>query len=155
MRLAGRSDDDPAGCVADPILQLRSFPQRPGFATTPARGANSRDLQVEALRHLQDRHLRDILVRLIAEHFRQKKNIVEDPTSRTFLPRSGHPTLLRKIKRRSIGFPMSAFAQRKRRCPRWFYEQSLCHNRPREIVAISALPIKAAPLLHMWKSGSA
>jgi hypothetical protein len=56
-------------------------------------------LQVEALRHLQDRHLRDILIRLIAEHFRQKKNIVEDPTGRTFLPRSGHPILLRKIKK--------------------------------------------------------
>jgi hypothetical protein len=112
-------------------------------------------LQVEALRHLQHRHLRDILVRLIAEHFRQKKNIVEDLPGRTFLPRSGHPILLRKIKRRSIGFPMSAFAQRKRRCPRWFYEQSLCHNRPSEIVAISALPIRVAPMLHMWKSGSA
>ncbi len=41
-------------------------------------GAIRRHCQVETLRHLKHRHLRNILVRLVAEDFRQKKNIVEN-----------------------------------------------------------------------------
>jgi hypothetical protein len=71
--------------------------------------------QLEALGHLQNRQGRNIFIGPIAEHLGQKQYILEDFSCAVLLPHSCHGSAPFKIKRRSIGYPMSAFAQRRRR----------------------------------------
>jgi hypothetical protein len=71
------------------------------------------------LRHFQDQQFWDIAVSLIAEDFRQEEDIIENLAGHAlFTPSHHHNSLSVQKKRRRIGSPMSAFAQRKRRCSR-------------------------------------
>src|SRR6266508_2565858 len=102
------------------VHRQSSFPQRPSSAATARwRARDSRSFEVKALRHFQHRQLGDIPVRLVAKNFGQEKDVIEDLASDALLMCSDHPNPLSiHKKRRSIGSPMSAFAQRKLRCSR-------------------------------------
>jgi len=73
--------------------------------------------QLEALGHLQNRQRRNIFVRSVAEHLRQKQNVFENLSGAAISSRSGHCKLLSEQKRRFIGLPMSAFAQQQATVP--------------------------------------
>jgi hypothetical protein len=66
-----------------------SFPQWPSSAATARRRTtNSRHFEIEAFRHFQHRQFGDIPVRLVAENFRQEKNVIENLAGHALFTRS-------------------------------------------------------------------
>lgn len=68
----------------------------------PTRADPSRMGQFEASRHFQDRQRRNVFVRSITEHFRQKQNVLENFSGAAAMSCSCHRMLLFKFKKKAL-----------------------------------------------------
>jgi hypothetical protein len=58
--------------------------------------------QLEASRHFQDRQRRNVFVRSITEHFRQKQNVLENFSGAAAMSCSCHRMLLFRFKKKAL-----------------------------------------------------
>jgi hypothetical protein len=118
----------------DANVRSRLFPQRPRPSAVRVAVMRWRSGQIKALGHFENGNPGDIFVGLIAEDLGQKNDVFKDLRRGCLLPNTRHGQLLstrgslfvQKTKRRSIGDPMSAFAQPKAALPS-LGEMSNCH----------------------------
>jgi hypothetical protein len=73
--------------------------------------------QFKTFCQFENRYIRDVRIRLVAEDFLEKQDVLEYSSCSCFLVTPTHKDLLIRKKKRSIVLPMSAFARLKATLP--------------------------------------